>query len=275
MGRVSGISWAPGGTINPWEGCFKWSEGCKFCYAERRANSRSLPIFGPPSTTHRTYVEKAVHVLHSWNGMDRAHGSKGDVFVGSQCDLFEDHPMVSDWRREWLEECAKCTDLRLLFLTKRIENVRNMVPDTWMRAWPQHIILGFSVENQQRANERFPEALGISRLSGCKLFVSLEPQIGPCDISGLLPPEDATRIYKVIQGGESYSEDHPMESRRPFHLEWVLDMAGQLERLGVTHHFKQAGDFAHWRNTPVYLGYHGEDFTLLPEEFLQRYQLKG
>ena len=51
MGANSKIEWTTH-TFNPWRGCSKVAEGCKFCYAERDAKRfpDKLGIWGPNGT---------------------------------------------------------------------------------------------------------------------------------------------------------------------------------------------------------------------------------
>lgn len=96
MATTTAISWTDS-TFNPWSGCTKVSEGCKFCYAEREA--RRMPavkgVWGPNGTRVArvpSYWRKA----YEWDREAAASGKKHLVFCASIADVFEqwDGPIV-------------------------------------------------------------------------------------------------------------------------------------------------------------------------------------
>jgi protein gp37 len=113
--------------------------------------------------------------------------------------------------------------------------------------WPlSNVWLGVSVEDQQRADERIPALL---RTPAAVRFLSVEPQLGPVDLTSIgswrgeplsaleeqvghveRPPVDW-----VIVGGESGP------GARPFHLEWARTIVEQCKAAGVAVFVKQLG----------------------------------
>src|SRR5262249_60922456 len=83
------------------------------------------------------------------------------VFCASLGDVFEDRREL-DGPRERLWKIIEETDAGLdwLLLTKRPENIEKLIPASWLRdgipGW-----LGVTTEDQTRANDRLPIALGI------------------------------------------------------------------------------------------------------------------
>lgn len=121
----------------------------------------------------------------------------------------------------------------------------------WIESWingnpPANVWIGTSVEDQPNADERIPALLKIpARLR----FLSVEPMLGPVDLSMWLPngeadgdttakhnyehPDDS--IHWVIVGGESGP------GARPCNVEWVRDIVRQCAAAGVPCFVKQLG----------------------------------
>lgn len=176
------------------------------------------------------------------------------VFINSLSDIFEDwdgpvyrikngalevvRQSLNDVRERFFRVAVECTELDLLLLTKRPQNVGSMVPMSWVGSndffrthggWPRHVWLGTTVENQEMADRRIPELLSIDARVR---FLSMEPLLGPVGISGLGP------INWVIVGGESG------RSARPMHPNWVRSIRDQCTASNVPFFFKQWGE---WR----------------------------
>lgn len=267
-------TWLPGYTANFWLGCQRVSPGCTKCYAEQRVTVRMrLPVWGPPSTTPRRRTKYPWKSVGKWNREARASGIRRKVFVASLSDFFERHPMVEPWRAEAFPVLEDATDLDILFLTKRVENVAEMVPAAWMRpgGWPAHCWVGTTMEDAQRADERVRHLL---RLPAPVLFGSFEPlleypEIDPwivprdrplaaCLGCGWAPPEgvagylarhgaDAAcptpgcalllraRLDWAIVGGESGKDP------RRFEVDWAKRILGRCADQGVAALMKQTG----------------------------------
>lgn len=138
-------------------------------------------------------------------------------------------------------------------LTKRPENVMRMVPEHWRTALPRNVWMGTTVEDQQRADERIPELLGIP---AAVRFLSCEPLLGPVDLTAHSRPGSwidpltgerargdvardfgGERIHWVIAGGESGPK------ARPMHPEWARSLRDQCQPAGVPFLFKQWGEW--------------------------------
>ena len=99
-------------------------------------------------------------------------------------------------------------------LTKRPQNIRDMLPGDWGDGWP-HVWLGTTTENQEEANRRIPHLVTIR---AAVRFLSVEPMIEPVDIAPWLvrPPHDTRApISWIIVGGESGG------GARPMHPDWL------------------------------------------------------
>ena len=131
-------------------------------------------------------------------------------------------------------------------LTKRPENIMRMVLLSWKKCWPEHILIGASVEDQKRADERIPHLLTVP----AKIrFVSAEPLLGPINFlepdfsdaghgQGWLRAGNAAggpQISWVITGGESGPGARPMKP------EWADSIRLQCARNDVAYFHKQNG----------------------------------
>ncbi len=205
--RNGGIAWTDE-TWNPVTGCTRVSEGCRNCYAERvfpraYANqnvpaARSNSVIENTGIRPRRFTDVVCHPdrleqpLH-WRKPRR-------VFVNSMSDLF--HESVPD---EFIDQVFKvmahAPKHTFQILTKRPERMRRIVP-VIRNHYPDrldHVWLGVAVEDQATAVERIPLLL---QTPAAVRFVSIEPMLGPVDLSKWLPPSNP-HLDWVICGGES------------------------------------------------------------------------
>jgi len=113
----------------------------------------------------------------------------------------------------------------------------------WMEgmiAWPafkyfHNVWLGTSCEDEATLDERLPHIL---RCPAAVRFLSLEPLLGPIDLSSCLSASvPQCPLHWVIVGGESGP------GARPMHPDWVRSIRDQCVAAGVPFFFKQWG---HW-----------------------------
>ncbi|MDL2294896.1 phage Gp37/Gp68 family protein [Ruminococcaceae bacterium OttesenSCG-928-D13] len=203
---------------NPWRGCHRHSDGCKYCYIHKGDAKRGVD-------TGR--VEKADKF-----GWPVRRNKKGEysvkpgqtVFLCFTSDfLVED---ADDWRGECWDMMRERSDLHFLFLTKRIERFMDCVPPDWGGGW-DNVTVGCTVENQQRADERLSlfATLPIKHKN-----IICQPLIEQIDISSYLKG-----IELVVVGGESD------RNARPLDYAWVLDIRRQCIEAGVLFEFRQCG----------------------------------
>lgn len=268
MGKDSKISWCTH-SANFWWGCFKISDGCRFCYAETWANRWGKSIWGPPSTTQREYKKAAWRDVPKWNKEAKASGVRARVFVQSMSDFFEEHPQVIEWRRDALKLMLNCENLDFQILTKRPENIMRHVEEAgksllklaqykegkrllqWVRHGaeyaPDNFWLGTSVENQEQADKRIPHLL---QVPAKVRFLNCEPLLGPLDLSqwlGVFYSEYYQR-WEVDERGSIFGKWWPdwiicgAESghgARPMQLDWVRSLRDQCVGANVPFFFKQ------------------------------------
>lgn len=262
MGENTKIEWATN-TFNPWVGCTAVSPACKFCYAEAQDKHRGWTPegWGKGKPRKRTSAANWKKPL-AWNRKAKEEGTRPRVFCASLADVF-DAEVSEDWRDDLWELICECDGLDWLLLTKRPQNVYEMVPYRWLDGgWPIHIWLGTTVEDQRRANERIPALL---EYGAPVSFLSCEPLLGPVDLSvvpanlpgakddyfnpltghgyrdiqmrEMQPDAKYHRIDWVICGGESGSHARPMLPG------WAVSLRDQCVESGVPYLFKQWGEW--------------------------------
>ncbi len=210
----SSIEWTEM-TWNPTTGCFKISQGCKFCYAE--VMSKRLQAMGIEKYKDNFDVRihpKALSAPYTWK-------KSKVVFVNSMSDLFhKDIPL--SFTKEVFKVMRDNPQHVFQVLTKRAERLLEL--DDKLK-WSHNIWMGVSVEDENVVN-RIDK---LRKTSARTKFLSLEPLLGP------LPNLDLSGIDWVIVGGESGHTPRPMSP------DWVLDIQEQCEKSNVAFFFKQWG----------------------------------
>lgn len=221
----SKIAWTTN-TFNPWHGCTRVSEGCKFCYAES-VDARYHPgnEHWGPSVPRKTMSE------HYWNDplrWERKYLKEGGerplVFCASMADVFDVE--APEGQRDRLYDLIRKTpNLIWLLLTKRPENAAAMLPPDWGDGYP-NVWLGTTTEDQENYDKRAPILRGLRAKTK---FLSVEPQIGEIEFGWMSD--------WLIFGGES---EKPSKAR-PFDPEWVRKPMAAAKKAGVATFVKQMG----------------------------------
>lgn len=190
---------------NPWLGCMPISPACENCYARCATVDRFKQSFAP----HRTNKVSPPN--------------SGVVFCGNMTDLFGEWMSVMDsmdcFSRLWHfpddHSGPKPNDATYLFCTKRVERMCDA-----LRNYTQipHAYFGFTAENQEYFLRRGLACADMPEWA--KLWVSVEPMLGPVDLLAL-PSGILDRIKWIVVGCESGS------NRRPCKLKWIEDVVHQ------------------------------------------------
>ena len=251
MSENSKIEWCHH-TFNPWIGCTKVGPGCDNCYAEADFDKRRHIVqWGAGQPRKRTVASNWAHPLR-WNAEAERLGVRYRVFCASLADVF-DNEVPAEWRADLFHLIERTPHLDWLLVTKRIGNVRQMIPDRWSVCMPPNLWLGITVVNQAEADRDIPKLLG---LKVSVRFLSMEPLLGPVDLrfhvfsepTGNFRTHDGKRqmelrkpvdggLHWVIVGGESGPK------ARPMHPSWARDLRDQCAEAGVPFLFKQWGEW--------------------------------
>ncbi|MDR0778747.1 MAG: phage Gp37/Gp68 family protein [Methanomassiliicoccaceae archaeon] len=206
------------GTWNPWRGCHRFSEGCKFCYIHKGDAKRGVDTENI-TRTDSFYAPAA----KKKNGEYKMRS--GDlVYVCFSTDFLIEE--ADPWRNECWKIIKEREDLHFLFLTKRIERFMDCIPEDWGDGY-DNVTVGCTVEDQNSADRRLTifEELPIKHKN-----IIAQPLIGPVDMSAYLKD-----VELVVVGGEQDKNARPLD-----HV-WVLDIREQCQRASVKFQFRQCG----------------------------------
>lgn len=224
MAENSKIAWTDN-TFNPWIGCSRVSPGCQNCYAENLMDRRYHRVeWGPGKPRTRT---KTWHEPVKWNRQAEKDGIRKKVFCASLSDWLDDE-VPAQWREDLCDLIEATPNLDWLMLTKRPENYTTMVPPIWLEEPLKNVWVGFTAENQEWFDKRYPI---VAEIPAWLKWCSYEPALGPIDLPVIC------HLNWMIIGGES----NQMDPARPFDLEWATRMIQQCHRRRIIPFVKQLG----------------------------------
>lgn len=267
MSDNSKIEWTDA-TWNPITGCSVVSPGCTNCYAMKLAGTR---MKHHPTRVGLTIDTKAGPVWNGQVRFNASMllqplrwKRPRNIFVCAHGDLFHEH-IPTPWIDQVFSVMALAPQHTFQVLTKRPERMLNYLtcqrsdgtgnaarymaaaygaysPDKAERdatfdrvlngPWPlPNILLGVSVEDQNRADERRDHIAPLARKHGWRTFVSYEPALGPVDWIGW------EFLSWMISGGES------QRGSRPSHPDWHRASRDFCAAHNIPYLFKQWGDW--------------------------------
>lgn len=236
MAKNSKIEWCDH-SFNPWVGCQKISPGCDHCYAEGWAKRSGLVQWGPHADRRRTsavnwrqplkWANVARTARLGWENPDFTPPRRPRVFCASLADVF-DNQAPEIWRSDLFALIEDTPELDWLLLTKRPENIREMIWPKWDAGLPSNIWLGFTAENQEWFDRRWPL---VAQIPAVVRFCSYEPAIGPLRIGRASEPPKG--LDWLICGGESGPRARMMD------LQWARNARDDCSKAGIRFFFKQ------------------------------------
>lgn len=250
--------------------------GCAHCYARTDMQDRRRRVkWGPHGTRSRTseaYWKKPL----KWNREAEYAGKRRRVFCASLADVFEDwqgdildsnnnaifidsnnqiipdreglldndrRMTMNDCRRDLFELIDQTQYLNWLLLTKRPENVVTMWP---VSKWFPNVWIGASVSNQKTADEIIPKLFECRRVDPRVIFLSVEPLLGPIDLSHFLYEQYLDMPARwVIVGGESGPK------ARACKTEWIRSIINECRAAEIPCFTKQMGSNIIDRNDSI------------------------
>jgi len=198
------------------------------------------------------------------------------VFMWSMSDPF--HPDVP---RARLKDSFTAMGLNeehvFQLLTKRPERMVEFAKEHEAGWWPPNVWAGVSVENQEWADKRLPL---LAQVPAKVRFVSLEPLLGPVDLSWWLMPHDEHKrpglkpAIETVTGGSYRMLDWVIfgfesgPNARAGDLQWIRDGLAQCREAGVPAFVKQLG--TRWAKEQEEADYKGAVMDYWPYEFWVR-----
>ena len=209
---------------NPWHGCHKISAGCKHCYVFREdaAFGTEIPTNEVRKTSSFDLPVKRDR-KKNWK-----FPSATEFALCFTSDLLIEE--ADEWRAEIWDMIRTRYDCSFYFFTKRIDRLEKCLPPDWGDGW-DHVAIGCTVENQDRAVFRLPIFLSLPIKHR---LIIVAPMIEQIDIEKYLKPE---LIEEVSVGGESG------KYARPLDFNWVLNLREQCVQANVPFNFHQTGSY--------------------------------
>ncbi len=203
---------------NPWRGCHRYSEGCKYCYIHKGDSKRGTDT-NEIIRTEKFYapVEKKKNGEYKMKSGQLVYLCFSTDFLIKEADA---------WRDECWKMIKERSDLHFLFLTKRIERFMKCIPEDWEGVY-ENVTVGCTIENQKQADLRLSifDNLPIKHKN-----IICQPLIEEVFIEKYLQG-----IELVVVGGESD------RNARPLNYDWVLGIREQCISQQTDFEFRQCG----------------------------------
>jgi protein gp37 len=207
--------------------CEKISPGCKQCYSGKMQLG---PYLSGLDFLPENFAKGELFLDPKPLEQVLARKKPCRIFWCDMTDMF-----LAQYPDEWIDKCigvmARTPHITHQVLTKRPDRmVRKMFDDRGHhQPWPlPNVILGASVEDQQRADERHPYMREIAA-AGWNTFVSYEPALGPVNWLG----------WEFLKWGIVGGESGP--GARSFDLAWARSAVEQWRASGTAAFVKQLG----------------------------------
>ena len=215
MAENSKIGWTHH-TWNPWMGCTRVSEECRYCYISGILKRQGWkdPFGGPQRTKYWRKPFK-------WDRKAESQGTRYRIFTCSMSDFFHDD--ADAWRDDAWEVIKQCSVLDWLILTKRPELIRDRLPSDWGNGYA-NVWLGTTCG----VKSSLGRVETLQAVPAAVRFISAEPLLEGIDFH-------LEGTHWIITGCESAGKD----KRRPMDLDWVRAIDGQCREAGIPHFFKQ------------------------------------
>ena len=202
---------------NPWRGCKRYREGCKYCYIHKGDLKRGIN------------TEEIVKTKDYYKPIERLKNGNYKMKSGLCYLCFQSDFLIEEadeWRNEVFKMIKERSDCQFLFLTKRIDRFLKCIPDDWNDGY-DNVIVSCTIENQKQADYRLPifNSLPIKH----KLLL-VHPLLENINIEKYLDD-----IELVVLGGESDPNGRVLD------YDWVLNVREQCIRKNISFEFRQLG----------------------------------
>lgn len=204
---------------NPWRGCIKCSEGCLHCYIHKGDYKWGINTSEIVKTKD---FYKPIEKLKNGNYKMKS----GLVYLCFQSDFLIKE--ADKWRNECFRMIKERQDCKFLFLTKRIERFKEIIPDDWDDGY-DNVIVCCTVENQKNVDYKLSIFKDLPIKHKC---ITMQPLLEKVNIEKYLDD-----IELVLVGGE---QDY---NARVLDYDWVLDIRKQCIKHNVNFEFRQCGTY--------------------------------
>ncbi len=207
---------------NPWHGCKRYSEGCKFCYMYYLDAARGVPEKSFEIKKTNDFLKP----LAKYRDGQYKYPSGSYFRINMTSDTFLEE--ADEWREEMWRIIKARPDIHFYILTKRVPRIKECLPEDWGEGY-ENAEFQITVENQRAFDERWPIFKDIPAKH--KGF-NVSPLVGPVDIR---PALETGQIELVYLAGEGYGSD------RECRYEWVKKVSDDCMEFGVNFIFNSTG----------------------------------
>lgn len=204
---------------NPWRGCHKCSDGCLHCYIHKGDYKRNINTNQIVKTKD---FYKPIERLKNGNYKMKS----GIVYLCFSSDFLIEEADI--WRSECWKMIKERKDCTFLFLTKRIDRFKRVIPDDWNDGY-DNLVVCCTIENQKNADCRLEIFKDLPIKHKC---ITAQPLIEYIDIEKYLDD-----IELVVVGGESDYQARILD------YNWVLAIREQCIKKQVNFEFRQCGTY--------------------------------
>ena len=242
--------------------CTPISEGCANCWHLKTAHRMSMNCPSFPLKIREAYAGERGPVIIKERLNDPQKRKKlAQVGVQFMGDLFHDD-VPFPWVDDVFSVFNLCPHHTFIVLTKRPGRMLEWYNQVDILGWGAgdyntNVWIGVTAENQERADERIPILL---QIPAAVRFVSVEPMLGPVDISEYLRCQYCG--YSIsdtkLHGDHRLCKEYIVEPNvldwaicggetgpgaRPMHPDWARSLSDQCQAAGVPFFFKQWGQY--------------------------------
>lgn len=202
---------------NPWRGCRRISEGCKYCFIHEGDKKRKIDTSQIEKTAQFAAPVEKTKTGYRMKGGQTVYVCFSSDFLLAEADV---------WRAECWQMIKERPDLMFVFLTKRLKRLSAILPADWGAGY-ENVTIGVSVENQTRADQRLSllQELPIKHKN-----IICQPLLEEITIGEYL-----NGIERVMAGGEYHRQ------ARPLNYDWILKIRAEAIAQGVPFEFRQCG----------------------------------
>lgn len=202
---------------NPWRGCHKISDGCKYCYIHKGDFKR------------RINTNNIVKTKDFYKPIEKYKNGHYKMKSGLVYLCFSSDFLITEadyWRHECWSMIKERQDCTFLFLTKRIDRFMECIPDDWNNGY-DNVVVCCTVENQKNVDYKLSIFKDLPIKHKC---ITAQPLLENIDLEKYLDD-----IELVVVGGES--DYHA----RILNYDWVLNIRNQCMKHHVSFEFRQCG----------------------------------
>lgn len=204
---------------NPWRGCKKCSEGCRYCYIHKGDKKRNID------------TNNIIKTKDFYQPIEKTKNGEYKIKTGTVYLCFSTDFLIEEadpWREEVWKMIKQRSELTFLFLTKRIERFQQCIPQDWGEGY-ENVVVCCTIENQENADRKLPIFNQLPIKHKC---ITAQPLLEEVNLQPYLKG-----IELVVVGGESDPKARPLD------YDWVLKIREQCINNKVDFEFRQCGTY--------------------------------